>query len=66
MDKDHIEISQNHLFSSDERRYIRAYAHALVAVAIELRRLNDRAEAQNTNHKETCYAEKNRSINGTA
>ena len=45
-DKDHLAISQKHIFSKDERRYIRAYAHALIAVAQELRKLNQH-KAQN-------------------
>jgi hypothetical protein len=38
--KDHLAISQRHIFSKDEKRYTRADAHTLIAIAQELRKLN--------------------------
>ena len=44
MEKDHLEYAQRHIFSKDERRHLKAYAHAMIAVGQELRKINNRAK----------------------
>lgn len=44
MENDHLNYARKHLYSQDEKRYVRANAHALVGIGLELRRLNSLLE----------------------
>ncbi len=44
LDKDHIEIAQKHLFSKEEHRHLKSYAHSMLACSIELRKIRELLE----------------------